>query len=58
MIKVTRVVFWGWPWFGLGRIRFHFPPTDYLTMWVLCITRRFAIGVHVGGVPCEEDSDG
>ena len=48
-MQVTHSVTIGWPWFGIGKIRYHVTETGYYTMWMLFLTTKFAIGFHVGG---------
>ncbi len=48
-MQVTHSTTIGWPWFGVGKIRYHVTETGYYTMWMLFLTTKFAIGFHVGG---------
>lgn len=48
-MNVSKIGVWGWDWLGVVRVRFHVTEDLYYTMWLLTITRKFAIGFHVGG---------
>lgn len=48
-MKVDRTVLLGWTWFGIGRVRFYVSDSSWYTIWMLFLTRKFAIGFHVGG---------
>ncbi len=48
-MQVTHSTTIGWPWFGIGKIRYHVTETGYYTMWMLFLTTKFAVGFHVGG---------
>ena len=50
VMPVERSVVYGWPWFGIGMVRFHVSDSSWYTMWMLFLTNKFAVGVHVGGV--------
>jgi hypothetical protein len=51
MSKVTLgFKLWGWPRFGVGRMRFTFTESgNYYTMWMVFLTGKLAFGVHLGG---------
>ena len=59
-MQVTHSVTIGWPWFGIGKIRYHVTETGYYTMWMLFLTTKFAVGFHVGGTSrmSEEEEGG
>jgi hypothetical protein len=40
--------FIGSPSFGVGRIRFTIDTSTY-TIWMACLTRKLAFGIHIGG---------
>lgn len=52
----TRMVI-GWPQFGIGRIRCYTSQDDWYTIWLLCLTRHMAIGIHLSW-PSRRNSDG
>jgi len=41
--------FLGSPSFGAGRIRFIFDDKSTYTVWIACLTRWLAFGIHIGG---------
>jgi len=56
-MRVSRSVVLGTPSFGIGKIRFWINDSDYYTMVMLFLGRRFAVGFHYGGctkLPKEE----
>lgn len=49
-MKVERAIVFGWSWLGIGVIRFYVTDeSSYYTMWMLFLTRKFAVGFHAGG---------
>ena len=56
-MQVTHSVTIGWPWFGIGKIRYHVTETGYYTMWMLFLTTKFAVGFHVGGTSRMSEED-
>jgi hypothetical protein len=41
--------FIGSPSFGAGRIRFTINGESTYTIWMICLTRKLAMGIHIGG---------
>jgi hypothetical protein len=41
--------FIGSPSFGAGRIRFIFDDKSTYTIWIACLTKWLAFGIHIGG---------
>jgi hypothetical protein len=41
--------FIGSPSLGAGRIRFIFDDKSTYTIWIACLTRWLAFGIHIGG---------
>lgn len=56
---------WGWSWFGVGRVTLQFDETSQntYTLWMVFLTKKLALAVHVGGGrkrsdPCDEATGG